>query len=113
MSSLVNRIAFASHWRILDVRQYIAPVLLFASGRSPGTCTWPSLDEGIHTTAESDRPGPPEAALVGVTGVLLRSGVLYRRSIADPSKANSVQSQANSTGVIDFLPVLQARIHSA
>jgi hypothetical protein len=40
-------------------------------------------------------------------------GVLYRRNVAVPSKANSVRSQASSMGMIDFLPALQLRIQSA
>jgi len=96
----------------LEVRQYMAPVSLFLIGRAPGTCTWPSFDAGIHTTAESDRPDPPEVAGTLDSGVLLRSGVLYRRNVAVPSKANPVKSHADSMGMIDFLPALHARIHS-
>jgi hypothetical protein len=55
----------------------------------------------------SARAGGAEGA-----GVLVFGGVLYRRSIAVPINANSVKSQANSMGMIDFFPALQLLIHS-
>jgi hypothetical protein len=36
--------------------------------------------------------------------------MLCLRSVAVPSKANSVRSQANSMGVIDFLPALHSAL---